>query len=122
MPPVGGARERLRPQRESRFQLPHRGAAGRTRSAGGLQHDHGAVSGAVIGAAVANPRRTAEGAAIGAVVGAVAGSAADNARQARADAVEDAYARRNERQAERNDRGYRRAMIACLQGRGYTVR
>ena len=25
-------------------------------------------------------------------------------------------------QAERNDRGYRRAMIACLQGRGYTVR
>ena len=82
----------------------------------------GAVSGAVIGAAVANPRRTAEGAAIGAVVGAVAGSAADNARQARADAVEDAYARRNERQAERNDRGYRRAMIACLQGRGYTVR
>lgn len=82
----------------------------------------GAVSGAVIGAAVANPRRTAEGAAIGAVVGAIAGSAADNARQARADAIEDSYARRNESRADRGDRGYRRAMVACLEGRGYTVR
>lgn len=82
----------------------------------------GAVSGAVIGAAVANPHRTAEGAAIGAVIGAVAGSAADNAREARAQAIEDAYARRSEARQDGHDRGYRRALIACLEGRGYTVK
>ena len=82
----------------------------------------GAVSGAVIGAAVANPHRTAEGAAIGAVVGAVAGSAADNARQARAQAIEDAYARRSEARQDGRDYSYRRALAACLEARGYTVR
>lgn len=81
----------------------------------------GAVSGAVIGAAVANPHRTAEGAAIGAVIGAVAGSAADNAREARAQAIEDSYARRTDVRREGGG-GYRRAMTACLEGRGYTVR
>lgn len=82
----------------------------------------GAVAGAVVGAAVANPQRTLEGAAIGAVVGGVAGHAADSAREARAQAVEE---RLNERRDARHDPRadhYRRAMTACLEGRGYTVR
>ncbi|WP_323003322.1 glycine zipper family protein [Denitromonas sp.] len=82
----------------------------------------GAVTGAVVGAAVANPRRTLEGAAIGAVVGGVAGSAADNAREARAQAIEE---RLNDRRDTRNDvreNNYYRALSACLEGRGYTVR
>ncbi len=82
----------------------------------------GAVAGAVIGAAVANPRRTAEGAAIGAVVGAVAGSAEDRAREARAQAIEDSYAGRREYRQDRRADGYRRAISACLEGRGYSVR
>ena len=82
----------------------------------------GAVVGAVIGAAVANPHRTAEGAAIGAVVGGVAGNAEDNAREARAQAIEDAYANRSEYRQDRRADGYRRAITACLEGRGYTVR
>lgn len=82
----------------------------------------GAVVGAVIGAAVANPRRTAEGAAIGAVVGGVAGSAEDRARESHAQAIEDSYARQSEYRQDRRADGYRRALTACLEGRGYTVR
>lgn len=85
----------------------------------------GAITGAVIGAAVANPHNTGQGAAVGAAVGAVAGAASDAAREARAQRIEDAYAERasrtdygNWRQAE----NYRRALSACLQGRGYSVR
>lgn len=82
----------------------------------------GAVAGAVVGAAVANPRRTLEGAAIGAVVGGVAGHAADAAREARAQALDD---RINDRRYTHTDAGadnYHRALGACLEGRGYTVR
>ena len=82
----------------------------------------GAVAGAVIGAAVANPHRTAEGAAIGAVVGGIAGSAEDRARESHAQAIEDSYAHRNEYRQDRRADGYRRALTACLEGRGYTVR
>ncbi len=85
----------------------------------------GAVTGAVIGAAVSSPRHTGRGAAIGAVVGAVAGAASDAAREARAGRIEDAYAaraaRRDAEYAEDENR-YRRALSACLEGRGYTVR
>lgn len=85
----------------------------------------GTVTGAVIGAAVGSPYHTGQGAAIGAVVGAAAGAASDASREARAARVEDAYA---QRAAQRDAAGsehanrYRRALIACLEGRGYAVR
>ncbi|MCB1953009.1 MAG: glycine zipper 2TM domain-containing protein [Zoogloeaceae bacterium] len=82
----------------------------------------GAVAGAVVGAAVANPQRTLEGAAIGAVVGGVAGNAADNAREARAQAIEERMADRRDQPREQRADNYRRAITACLEGRGYTVR
>lgn len=85
----------------------------------------GAITGAVIGAIVANPHNTGQGAAIGAAVGAVAGAASDSAREAQAQRIEDAYAER----AQRSNYGnwqqaetYRRALSACLDGRGYSVR
>ncbi|MBU0604537.1 MAG: glycine zipper 2TM domain-containing protein [Gammaproteobacteria bacterium] len=91
----------------------------------GLGAATGAVSGAVLGAIVANPHHSGQGAAVGAVIGAAAGAASDAARDAQAERIEDAYARRA---AERDDRAtaeetrYRRALGACLEGRGYTVR
>lgn len=85
----------------------------------------GAITGAVIGAVVSNPHRSGEGAAIGAAVGALAGAASDATRETQAQRIEEAYAQRaarsdygNWRQAE----AYRRAITACLEGRGYSVR
>lgn len=85
----------------------------------------GAVAGAVIGGVVAHPRHAGEGAAIGAVVGALAGAASDAARDAGARRLEEAYAARASRADHGNWRqieDYRRALSACLEGRGYSVR
>lgn len=85
----------------------------------------GAVTGAVIGAVVAPPGRSAQGAVVGAVVGTVAGAASDTAR---AEEVARAQQRVDQRDAQRRAEleqkaaNYRRAMTACLEGRGYTVR
>jgi hypothetical protein len=85
----------------------------------------GAATGAVIGAAVSRPRRAGEGALVGAVAGALIGASSDAARQEQADRLQENY---NERAAQRTaiaDRqaqNFRRAMTACLVGRGYTVR
>ncbi len=85
----------------------------------------GAIGGAAVGAVVSHPGHTAEGAAVGAVVGAVAGAASDASREARAQRIEESYAartaQRNRAAWQRAD-GYRRAVSACLEGRGYTVR
>jgi hypothetical protein len=83
------------------------------------------VTGAIIGAAVSRPSNALGGAAIGAVLGAAAGSASDANREATAEHIERSanaanqrgqYAQLSQRAAE-----YRRAMSACLEGRGYSV-
>ena len=86
---------------------------------------NGAVAGAVIGAAVSGPHDSAEGAVVGAVAGAVIGAATDSARAreaaglaSRQSAAEQAEQARLEKQAY----DYRRAITACLEGRGYTVK
>jgi hypothetical protein len=90
----------------------HRGAVG------------GAMTGAVLGAAVSRPRDAAQGAVVGAVAGAVLGSVSDSARArelaggSRPTAAEEAEQARLEKQA----LDYRRAISACLEGRGYTVK
>ncbi len=84
----------------------------------------GAVTGAVIGAVVSPPGRSAEGAVVGAVTGAVVGAASDTARQEQAERVQEHYDRRAAQRAARIEQqasSYRRAMAACLEGRGYTV-
>jgi hypothetical protein len=84
-----------------------------------------AVVGAILGAAVAGPGDVAKGAVVGAMAGTVVGSAAAASEQADADAANEAASRRYARGAGRYEQeaaGYRRAMSACLTGRGYSVR
>jgi hypothetical protein len=84
-----------------------------------------AAIGAVVGAAIAGPGNMGKGAVVGAMTGAVAGSAAAASDQAAADAANAAAARRHARGAGRYEQeaaDYRRAMSACLTGRGYSVR
>lgn len=84
----------------------------------------GAVTGAVLGAAVSHPRQAGEGALVGAVAGAVIGAASDASRQERAETIQRRYDQRDTprtAQLERQAQDYRRAMSACLEGRGYAV-
>lgn len=83
----------------------------------------GAATGAVLGAVVSDPWEAGKGAVLGALAGAVIGGIAESAatQQARERSVaspRDLHAARLEDQA----RNYRRAMSACLDGRGYNVR
>jgi len=83
----------------------------------------GAVTGAVVGAAVANPWESGRGALLGALAGTAIGGIAeaehaDARRRALATANADADTAALERQASR----FRRALSACLEGRGYAVR
>ena len=86
----------------------------------------GAVGGAVLGAAVSDPWHSGSGALIGAVAGAAIGGIVDAERADATDrATEAAAADANQVQAavlERRAQDYRRAMAACLEGRGYIVR
>jgi outer membrane lipoprotein SlyB len=83
-----------------------------------------AIAGAVLGALIGGPRHAVGGALIGASGGAIAGAASDSARMEAARRQEEAYASRDR---SRDDRlteratGFRRAMSACLEGRGYSV-
>jgi len=84
----------------------------------------GAVTGAMLGAAVSRPRDAGAGAVIGALSGAVIGAASDASRAEQAARIQDRYDRGDAQrvsQLERRAHDYRRAMAACLEGRGYTV-
>jgi Glycine zipper 2TM domain len=85
----------------------------------------GAVTGAIIGAAVSHPHNAGEGAVVGAVAGALLGAASDASRQQQADHVQQQYDERDARlqaRLEQQSSDYRRAIAACLEGRGYTVK
>lgn len=86
----------------------------------------GAVTGAVIGNAVSNPWHSGGGTLLGAIAGAAIGGAAEAESNAHANRIE-AQANANANNArtaalERRAMDYKRAMTACLEGRGYTVR
>lgn len=83
------------------------------------------IAGAVLGALIAGPRHAAGGALIGAAGGAFAGAASDISRQESSQQLEEAYDRSNEARdvhKERKALDFRRAMSACLEGRGYNVK
>jgi hypothetical protein len=84
-----------------------------------------AITGAAMGAVVANPRNAGTGAAVGAVIGGLLGAASDSARQEdaqrQADARNTAASRQYNQDSQRTD-DYRRALSACLEGRGYNIR
>jgi len=80
----------------------------------------GAIGGAIIGSIIAGPRNAGAGLVLGGATGAIVGSAADASAQAQAQQTQ---AQINQSAAAGRARGdsYRRALGACLQGRGYTV-
>ena len=83
-----------------------------------------AITGAVLGALIAGPRHAAGGALLGATGGAIAGAASDSSRQQTADQLEEAYSNHDQTidaQYEGRALEFRRAMSACLEGRGYAV-
>lgn len=80
----------------------------------------GAIGGAILGALIAGPRNAGAGLVLGGATGAIIGSSAD------ASAAEQAHMTQrqlNQQAATGRARAdsYRRALGACLQGRGYTV-
>ncbi len=90
----------------------------------------GAATGALVGAAVANPWNPGPSTLVGLVAGAVLGGAVESAQNDRAHAAA-AQANAQAAQNAQNLRdgnlavqaiNYRRALSACLDGRGYTVR
>ena len=84
-----------------------------------------AITGAVLGALIGGPRHAGAGALIGAGSGAVVGAASDASRQQYAQQLQEAYVNRDQAlnaHYEGKAGDFRRAMTACLEGRGYTVK
>jgi hypothetical protein len=80
----------------------------------------GAISGAILGSIIAGPRNAGAGLVLGGATGAIIGSASDAQAQAQAQQTQQQInqsAAAGRAQAD----SYRRAIGACLQGRGYTV-
>ena len=77
------------------------------------------------GAIIAGPHDPGEGAIIGAIAGGTMGAISDSARKKEAEHINNGSA--SQEQAERarletQASNYRRAISACLEGRGYTVK
>ena len=84
----------------------------------------GAIAGALIGAAIGGPRNAGAGLVVGGVTGAAIGASADSSEQAQARAAQQQANAAYAQSYQANEAGYhnyRRAITACLVGRGYTV-
>ena len=77
----------------------------------------GAATGAIVGAAVSSPHNTGQGMVLGAIFGTMLGAAA---HEARVQSAEQAYAQHQAMQQAPYG-NFRRAMGACMTGRGYRV-
>jgi uncharacterized protein YcfJ len=86
----------------------------------------GAVTGGILGAAVSNPRNAGAGLILGALLGGAIGAgaeaSADAQAQGAANANADAHMQAQAAQIERKASDYRRALGACLEGRGYSIK
>jgi len=83
----------------------------------------GAVTGAVLGAIIAPHGDEGGGAAVGAIAGAIVGNASERAQADAARDDADRYGNRGGARPAGDGAGaYRRAISACLEARGYTVR
>lgn len=80
----------------------------------------GAIAGAILGAVIAGPRDAGAGLVLGGITGAAVGASSDANAQAQAN-LEQARADRSYAQGEQAANNYRRAISACLTGRGYTI-
>lgn len=84
----------------------------------------GAVGGAVVGSLLAPPRQAGQGLVFGAITGAMLGAASEAAQQQQAQQLQQQYNAQEARRyaaIDQQARNYKRAMTACLEGRGYTV-
>lgn len=85
----------------------------------------GAFTGAILGSMLSSPHDDGFGMVFGALAGAMFGAASDEARQQQAAQAQQHYDAKEAQQyarLEKQSRDYQRAMTACLEGRGYTVR
>ncbi len=83
----------------------------------------GAITGAVLGAIIGGPRNSGATALVGAVAGAAVGGVAETQQaEAARDAEDRAIASAGPPPQEQRAGAYRRAITACLEGRGYAVR
>jgi len=82
----------------------------------------GTVTGAAVGALVSGPRHSGTGAAVGAIMGALAGASVDAENQTRAEEAQARYETARIEEQNHRIRAYRRALSACLDARGYSVR
>lgn len=85
----------------------------------------GAFTGAVIGSMLSPRHGHGESMVFGAITGAMLGAASEEAKQQHAEQIQQHYDTKDAQryaQLERQASDYRRAMSACLEGRGYTVR
>lgn len=89
---------------------------------GGSATVAGTVTGATVGALISDPRHAGAGAAVGAIVGALAGASVDAEHKARADEAQARYDASVIEAENRRIESYRRALSACLDARGYSVR
>jgi uncharacterized protein YcfJ len=109
------------PPRAVRVPVPENKAAGAT----GKGAIAGALAGAVLGHGDDKLKNTAIGAAVGAAVGgAVEANGQMDAQDKARDEARERADEMNRTKAEKSMRraNYRRALTACLEGRGYTVR
>jgi outer membrane lipoprotein SlyB len=112
----------LAPPRTVRVPVPENEARGATAK--------GTVAGAVAGAVIGSREDKAnKGAVIGAIIGSIAGSAVEEQGERKAQAQAESEAQRQAAELERTRAekalrrsDYRRALSACLEGRGYTVK
>jgi outer membrane lipoprotein SlyB len=83
------------------------------------------IAGAVLGALIGGHHHAGQGALIGAASGAMVGAISDVSRAESARQMEEAYNNHDQaRDVHREKKAleFRRAMSACLEGRGYTVK
>jgi hypothetical protein len=85
----------------------------------------GAVAGAILGAVIAGPRNAGAGLVVGGITGAAVGSTGDAANASQAQAQAQSARAQDARQTaaiEEKASNYRRAVSACLDARGYSVK
>ncbi|MBW4052432.1 MAG: glycine zipper 2TM domain-containing protein [Proteobacteria bacterium] len=82
----------------------------------------GAIAGAVLGAALSGDDDAGAGAIFGGITGAMIGSASDASREQRSEEMMSEQERRQAAEMAHKAYNYRRAISACLEGRGYSVK
>ena len=80
----------------------------------------GAIGGAILGSLIAGPANAGAGLVLGGVTGAIVGSSADANAQAQARQTQ-AQINQSAATGRAQADSYRRAISACLQGRGYSI-